>query len=70
MAYTENQQFIVDRINPQLTDSHWQDWRWQLRNSIRTVQAFEKLLNIDFEAEERAKIETITEKFPISITPY
>ncbi len=70
MAYTENQQFIVDRINPQLNDSYWQDWRWQLKNSIRTVQAFEKVLNIRFEEDERSKIETITEKFPISITPY
>ncbi|HBL37301.1 MAG TPA: lysine 2,3-aminomutase [Firmicutes bacterium] len=70
MAYTENQQFIVERINPQLNDSYWQDWRWQLKNSIRTVQAFEKVLNIRFEEDERSKIETITEKFPISITPY
>ena len=70
MAYTENQQFIVDRINPQLNDSYWQDWRWQLKNSIRTVQAFEKVLNIRFEEDERSKIETITEKFPIAITPY
>lgn len=70
MAYTENQQFIADRINTQLAESRWKDWRWQLKNSIKTVQTFEKLLNIKFEEEERTKIEAVAEKFPISITPY
>lgn len=70
MAYTENQQFIADKINAQLAEPRWKDWRWQLKNSIKTVQTFEKLLNIKFEEEERAKIEAVAEKFPISITPY
>jgi lysine 2,3-aminomutase len=70
VAYTENQQFIADKINAQLAEPRWKDWRWQLKNSIKTVQTFEKLLNIKFEEEERAKIEAVAEKFPISITPY
>src|SRR5690554_2568598 len=70
MAYTENQQFIAEQINAQPAESSWKDWRWQLKNSIKTVQAFEKLLNIKFAEEEKARIEATAKKFPISITPY
>lgn len=50
--------------------SHWKDWKWQIKNSITKIDTFERLLNIHFTDEERVKLEEITSKFPLSITPY
>ena len=48
---------------------HWRDWKWQLKHAIRDVDTFERLLGIEFAAEERRKIEDTIAKFPMSITP-
>lgn len=70
MTFSENQKYIADRIAKQLAESRWQDWHWQLKNSIRSVDAFEKMLGIKLKEEDKDKIVEIAEKFPISITPY
>jgi lysine 2,3-aminomutase len=54
--------------DPQLI--HWRDWKWQLKNAIKDVATFEKLMGIKFEPEERSKIEKTVAEFPMSITPY
>lgn len=48
----------------------WSDWRWQLRNTIRTIDQVEDALGIHFEEGERAKIEATMDKFPMAVTPY
>lgn len=50
--------------------THWNNWKWQLKNSIRDIETFEKLLQVKFSPEKRKKLEEIVEKFPLSITPY
>jgi|SRR3972149_1711613 len=70
MIYTERQQEIAERISPTTMVSHWKDWKWQLKHSIRDIHTFEKLTAIKFkENEKKLLVETI-KKFPISITPY
>lgn len=49
---------------------NWQDWKWQVRHSIRDLETFEKLLNIKLPEEIRKQYDKITSKFPMSITPY
>jgi lysine 2,3-aminomutase len=44
---------------------HWEDWRWQLKNRITTIDEIQKLVGgIAFISEKASQ------KFPISITPY
>ena len=43
----------------------WDDWRWQLKNRITTVEEIQKLSGQILSLSEKA-----SEKFPISITPY
>jgi lysine 2,3-aminomutase len=50
--------------------SHWQDWRWQIKHSIKNVETFERLLGIKFSDEEKEQIKKVTDIFPLSITPY
>ena len=35
--------------------SRWTDWKWQLKNSITSVEMVEKLLNIQLAPLEREK---------------
>ncbi|NLE10681.1 MAG: lysine 2,3-aminomutase [Actinobacteria bacterium] len=51
-------------------DARWRDWRWQLRNSITTLEEIEEFLGRSFEPGERVLLSQTIEKFPLSITPY
>ena len=69
MVITEKQKTIQSRIDSN-KGSHWADWRWQARNVIRDIDTFEKLLGVTLPEETRRQFETISQKFPMSITPY
>ncbi len=70
MIYNNVQKEIASRIGDETKLSNWKDWRWQLRNSIRSIEKFENVTGIKFEPKERAELKKTFEKFPISITPY
>jgi lysine 2,3-aminomutase len=48
----------------------WKDYQWQLKNSIRTIEAFESFMGIKFHSKEKAELQKTIEKFPLNITPY
>ncbi len=60
----------MNRIDPEATLSHWSDWRWQMRHSIRDLDTFERLLDITLSGEQRKAFGQTVEKFPMSTTPY
>ncbi len=68
MILTEIQKEIVQKIDEQI--SGWKDWKWQVKNSVKDIETFEKLTGIEFEPEERRKVKKTLENFPLSITPY
>lgn len=68
--YNEAQQNIARKINENSKISNWKDWHWQLRHSVESIDTFENLLDIRFPAEEREKLESTLQKFPLSVTPY
>ena len=65
---------IKEKIhNEEVSDdllTKWKDWRWQLKNSINTIDSVEEILGIKFSDKKRADIEKTIEKFPLSVTPY
>ncbi len=61
---------LAESVNIEALDMQWTDWKWQVRHSIRDINVFEKLLGINFEAEEKKELEKTLEKFPLCITPY
>ncbi len=69
-VYNERQQEIAQRIDEGSELRHWKDWRWQLRNSIRTLEGAEKILGIRFTDKERMGFRQTTARFPMSVTPY
>ncbi len=50
-------------------DADWNDWRWQLKNRITTVEQLDRLLP-DLSASERAGAILARSKLAMAITPY
>nr|WP_295971425.1 lysine 2,3-aminomutase [uncultured Bacillus sp.] len=51
-----------------VTDSQWNDWIWQLTNTIRTLEDLKKVISLTPEEEEGVRMSTKT--IPLNITPY
>lgn len=51
------------------TDADWNDWRWQLKNRVTTVEQLEKLLPA-LSASERAGAILARSKLAMAVTPY
>ncbi len=49
--------------------SKWTDWKWHIRNSVRDIDTFERLLGVDL-SEYRSQFDETVKTFPMSITPY
>jgi lysine 2,3-aminomutase len=48
----------------------WKDYKWQLNNSIKNIDAFEKFSGITFTKKQKKELEKTIQKFPLLITPY
>lgn len=68
--YTSKQRNIAEKVNPKTVITHWKDWKWQIRNSVRSLERFEDLLDIRFDEKERKSLQRTLKKFPLSVTPY
>ena len=64
------QQEIAKKINKESNISNWKDWKWQLKHSIKSIDKFELLTSINFTEEEKSKLKTTLNRFPLSVTPY
>ena len=47
---------------------HWNDWRWQFRNRITTVEGLSKYVQLT--PQERSQLRLVSIKYPLAITPY
>lgn len=51
-----------------VSEEQWNDWIWQLTNTIRTLDDLKKVIDLTPEEEEGVRISTKT--IPLNITPY
>src|SRR3954467_7963794 len=56
------------QLFPEATDAEWSDWRWQLRNSVRSLSDLSRYLKLT-EDERRGCLET-RDAFRLGISPY
>jgi lysine 2,3-aminomutase len=49
-------------------DENWNDWKWQFRNRITSIEALCKLVPLPI--RDQINMTLVTDKYPISITPY
>ncbi|WP_291325639.1 lysine 2,3-aminomutase [Desulfovibrio sp. UCD-KL4C] len=69
-VYNLHQQHLSDILDEDSSKDDWNDWKWHIRNSIKTVAGFEKALDIKFSDKERKMHEQTLKKFPLAVTPY
>lgn len=53
---------------PEVSDAEWDDWKWQVRNRIETLDELKK--HIDLTAEEEEGIRESLKTLRMAITPY
>ncbi len=68
-SLTDRQQKILQEIDDGQTGS-WKDWKWQMKHCVRDLATFEQLLDFRLPESLRQNFQAITDKFPMSITPY
>ncbi|MDE1937626.1 MAG: KamA family radical SAM protein [Alphaproteobacteria bacterium] len=56
------------RFYPGTSSADWNDWRWQLRTRIRTLDELARIFALS--ADERAAVEHHEGSLPVGITPY
>jgi len=49
-------------------DSLWNDWKWQFRNRITTIEQLTQFIPLS--AEEQTQLRLVTMRYPLSVTPY
>ena len=51
-----------------VTDEEWNDWRWQVRNRLTTVDQIAQVINLT--DQDKADITKVMDGFRVGITPY
>lgn len=51
-----------------VTEEEWNDWQWQVRNRITTVEQLKQVINLT--PQEEKDIEEVIKSFRMGITPY
>lgn len=70
MRLSQAQKDIIDVLGENTVPSLWRDWKWQISHSVRSLDDFERLLDLELKPETRVELEETLEKFPLSVTPY
>lgn len=66
--WTPGRDYRTIPIYKDVTPEEWNDWKWQARNVIRTVDQLKQVAELT--PEEEAAIEASFAKFKMGITPY
>lgn len=53
---------------PNVTEEEWNDWHWQVRNRITTIDDLRKYIDLDIDEEH--VIDNVLKDFRMAITPY
>ncbi len=55
-------------LYPEVTDDQWNDWKWQVKNRVETLEQLKKYVTLTEEEEEGVKLSLTTLR--MAITPY
>ena len=56
------------QLFPDVTDEQWNDWKWQVKNRIETLEELKKYVNLS--AEEEDGVKQTLKTLRMAITPY
>ena len=56
------------RFFAHVPQADWDNWKWHFRNRITTVNTLSEYISLT--SREKARLQLVTRKYPLSITPY
>jgi lysine 2,3-aminomutase len=56
------------RLNTSVTQKEWNSWKWQVKNSLKTLKEIEKFIPLT--ETEKNNIKEVCEHFPMLVTPH
>jgi len=59
---------IKEKFLTHATEQDWNDWKWQFRNRITSVEGLTRYIPLT--PKEKSEIELVISKYPFSVTPY
>ena len=59
---------FIQAFFPEISMEQWNDWHWQLKNSITTPESLQRI--IDLSEDEKMALEEGDKNLPLRITPY
>ncbi len=65
---SENTKDFIQKFYPGTSLEEWNNWRWQLKNSITTISQLKKFINLN--PDEVEAIDNPHHSLPLRITPY
>lgn len=61
----------IDNRNLEKSESDlWKDWKWQVENTVNSIEDIENILGRSLNFEKKSQILRTIQKFPLAITPY
>jgi lysine 2,3-aminomutase len=57
-----------DKFFKNVPDKDWNDWKWQFRNRITTVEDLARYIPLS--SKEQAELKLVIRRYPFSVTPY
>jgi lysine 2,3-aminomutase len=65
---SERSKAFLKQFYPDASIHDWNDWKWQVRNRVRTIEKIQHILQLT--DDEYKAIELRTKNLPMAITPY
>lgn len=65
---SHNEKNIINKLWPKVTNEEWNDWKWQMKNRVKTFDVLSELIPI--KPYQVAKYKKLIETFHYSVTPY
>jgi len=70
LIFNKKQQDLTKSIDTPADKTNWEDWTWQVKHTIKTLEKFEEITKINHSNKEKKLLQKTINKFPLSITPY
>jgi lysine 2,3-aminomutase len=59
---------LKDRYFSQVPEKDWNDWKWQFRHRVTTVEELAKFIPLS--SKQQAEIQLVISRYPFAVTPY
>ncbi len=68
LAISARSEAFREKFFPDAAQDQWNDWRWQLRNSLKTASALARVFRLS--SDETEALQRNRDSLPVAVTPY